>query len=368
MGYLLSLGQKRRFILITLIVFVILILYAVLHTSLDRPEIKSTSKVKKIEPRPIDTAKLSDRSQPLIIRKKIIPFSERRLQKEGKPQLAIVRKKIIPPTASDPENITPYSEIRDFPGSVATPTKDEALEPKTKEIPSPIAKTKAEPAKLSTALESNKQPLGSANIGEKKQYTEQKVASENKTANLLSSDKMPKRKIDLADAKTDDSSVITPIETESGAFKTVSLNPYSIMLSSCRLWESVDKLLAEYRIKGLSPYFVKVDLGERGIWWRILLGYYQTREEAFRIREEIDVSGSLVVNTPYANLINNFSSEADATTTMVRLEELQYSPYVIKRDTNTYQLLVGAFITKDRAVKQKIELLTKGIPNKVIER
>ena len=368
MGYLLSLGQKRIFISLTLFVFVILILYAVLHTSLDRHEIKSTSKVKKIEPRPIDTAKLSDRSQPLIIRKKIIPFSERRLQKEGKPQLAVVRKKIIPPTASDPENIAPYSKIKDLPGSVATPTKDETLEPKTKEIASPIAETKPEPAELPTALESNKHPLESANIEEKKQYTEQKVASENKTANLLSTDKMPKSKIDLADAETDDSSVNIPIETESGSFKKVSLKPYSIMLSSCRLWKSVDKLLSEYRIKGLSPYFVKVDLGERGVWWRILLGYYQTREEALRIREKIDVSDAIVVNTPYANFINIFSSEADATTTMVHLEKLQYSPYIIKRDTNTFQLFVGAFITKDRAVKQKIELLSKGIPNKVIER
>ncbi len=368
MGYLLSLGQKRIFISLTLIVFVILILYAVLHTSLDRHEIKSTGKVKKIEPLPIDTAKLSDRSQPLIIRKKIIPFSERRLQKEGKPQLVIVRKEIIPPTASDPENIASYSEIKDSPVSVATQTRDETLEPKTMETPSPIAETKPEPAKLPTALESNKHSLESANIGEKKQYTEQKVASENKTANLLSTDKMPKSKIDLADAETDDSSVNIPIETESGSFKKVSLKPYSIMLSSCRLWKSVDKLLSEYRIKGLSPYFVKVDLGERGVWWRILLGYYQTREEALRIMEKIDVSDSLVVNTPYANFINNFSSEADATTTMVHLEQLQYSPYIIKRDTNTFQLFVGAFITKDRAVKHKIELLSKGIPNKVIER
>ena len=351
MAYILSLGQKRKFIIFALVVFVILILYVVLHTSLDRHEIKSTSKVKKIEPRPIDTAKLSHRSQPLIIRKKIIPFSERRLQREGKPQFVIVRKKIIPPTASDPENIAPYSEIKDFPGSVATSTKDEALEPKTKEIASPIAKTKAEPAKLSTALESNKHPLGSANIGEKKQYIEQKVASENKTANLLSTDKMLKRKIDLADAKNDDSSVIIPVETESGTFKKVALNPYSIMLSSCRLRESVDKLLSEYRIKGLSPYFVKVDLGERGIWWRILSGFYQTREEALRIREKIDVSDSLVVNTPYANFINNFSSEADTTFMMVHLEKLQYSPYIIKRDTNTFQLLVGAFITKDSFIK-----------------
>jgi hypothetical protein len=179
---------------------------------------------------------------------------------------------------------------------------------------------------------------------------------------------LPKKKTDLAEAKTDDSSVILTIDKESGAFKKVSIHPYSIMLSSCRQWESVSKLLSDYRKRNLSPYFVKVDFGENEIWWRILLGYYKTQEEALRIREKNKLSESLVVKLPYANLIDIFSSDTEAIAMMERLEELQYSPYIIKHDRSTFQLLVGAFITKKGSEKQKIELLSKGIPNKVIER
>jgi hypothetical protein len=139
-------------------------------------------------------------------------------------------------------------------------------------------------------------------------------------------------------------------------------------LSSCRLWESVSKLLFDYRERNLSPYFVKVDRGESGIWWRILLGHYKTRGEALRIREKNNLSDSLIVKMPYANLIDVFSSETEAIAMMEHLGKLQYSPYIIEHDRSTLQLFVGAFITTKGAEKQKIELLSMGIPNEVIER
>ncbi|UCG05100.1 MAG: SPOR domain-containing protein [Desulfobacterales bacterium] len=368
MGYFSSLSKKRKFISLTLVVFVILILYAVFHESPDRHQIKSTNDVQKIETRPIGVAKFGDRSQPLIIRKKIISFSKRQPQKAEKPQILIVRKKIFPSTASDLEKTAPYSETKDLPGSVAKAGKEEAIAPKNEEIMFPNIMAKTEKTKLSPALESNNHIFEAGDTEATKQQIAQRAESENITAKIQTSDKVTKRKTHLADAKIDDSLAIFTIEKESGAFKKASLHPYSVMLSSCRLWESVSKLLSDYQERNLSPYFVKVDRGESGIWWRILLGHYKTREEALRIREKNNLSESLVVKMPYANLIDIFSSETEAMAIMEHLEKLRYSPYIIQHDRSTFQLLVGAFITKKGAEKQKIELLSIGIPNKVIER
>jgi cell division protein FtsN len=54
--------------------------------------------------------------------------------------------------------------------------------------------------------------------------------------------------------------------------------------------------------------------------------------------------------------------------TLRRLKGLGYSPYVLKRAENRFQLVVGAFITREGAEKQKSELQSKGISNQVIQR
>jgi cell division protein FtsN len=51
-----------------------------------------------------------------------------------------------------------------------------------------------------------------------------------------------------------------------------------------------------------------------------------------------------------------------------RLKDLGYSPYVLKRAQNRFQLVVGAFITREGAETQKSELQSKGISNEVVHR
>jgi hypothetical protein len=307
MDYISSSGKKRILVILALVVFVILILYAAWYTG-------------RIETWLNDVAEIGGRSNPIIIKKKIISFSEKQPQEAEKPHFVIVRKKIISPPASDHAKTAPYSETQDLASAAAKASKEEALKPGTEGIMSPKVLAGAEQTGLPPALESNNHTLEAADTQAKKQQP------------------------------------------------AVTLHPYSILLSSCRLWKSVSELLSDYRNRNLSPYFVKVDLGESGIWWRVLLGHYQTRQEALKIREKNKLSESLVVKMPYANLVDIFPSEAEAKSMMHHLEKLQQSPYIIRHDSSTFQLFVGAFITKKGAEKEKIGLLSKGIPNKVIER
>ena len=56
--------------------------------------------------------------------------------------------------------------------------------------------------------------------------------------------------------------------------------PYSILLSSCQLQESIQKVLSYYKETNLEPFVVKVDLGDKGVWWRIFTGRFETRKIA----------------------------------------------------------------------------------------
>jgi cell division septation protein DedD len=146
------------------------------------------------------------------------------------------------------------------------------------------------------------------------------------------------------------------------------VHSYSILLSSCRRWNSVQKVLTDYRKIGLSPYVVKVELNENELWWRIFTGYYKSRREALKIQNRHDLSDSIIIKTPYTNLINSFSSEIEATQMLKNIKKLGYSPYIFKTTENNYQLVVGAFMTKKGAERQKLELEAIGVQNQIIMR
>jgi Flp pilus assembly protein TadD len=154
----------------------------------------------------------------------------------------------------------------------------------------------------------------------------------------------------------------------SRSFKTVSLHSYSILLSSCRRWDSVQKVLTDYRKIGLAPYVVRVELGKNELWWRIFTGHYKNRQEALKIKNRHDLSDSIILKTPYTNLIDSFSSEMEAKKMLHNLKKLGYSPYIVKTDEHNFRLVVGAFETKKGAKKQKLELESNDLQNQIIER
>ncbi|MCP4622741.1 MAG: hypothetical protein GY850_04320 [bacterium] len=76
---------------------------------------------------------------------------------------------------------------------------------------------------------------------------------------------------------------------------------YSILLSSCQLQESVQKVLSNYKETDLEPFVVKVDLGEKGIWWRIFSGHFATRESANDEKDNSGLSDKIVLKATQAD-------------------------------------------------------------------
>ena len=148
----------------------------------------------------------------------------------------------------------------------------------------------------------------------------------------------------------------------------VTLYPYSIQLSSCRLHDSADKVLCNYQKDDLVPYIVQDQLGEGDIWWRVFVGHYKTRREALRARKAYDLSDSIVKKTPYSNLISTFSTQNEAKDSLRHLQLLGFSPYIVRSDKKTFRIVAGAFSTKQRAEKNKLALQLKGIQNQVVRR
>jgi sporulation related protein len=152
------------------------------------------------------------------------------------------------------------------------------------------------------------------------------------------------------------------------AEKPVASYPFSIQMYSMSTREGADKAVEEYREKGLDTYWVKVDLGRKGVWFRVFVGNFKDREKAEQFMTEKGLSGATVNRMRYAVLAGTHSSNEEMRRNLKALSGLGFSPYVISGDNGEFMIYVGAFYSRKGAELQSRELSSKGIPGRVVER
>jgi len=160
----------------------------------------------------------------------------------------------------------------------------------------------------------------------------------------------------------------TPKESEPDVKAVKKSYPYSIKLTYFRSREKAEKVLTVYREQGLSPYWVKVKLGDQGIWYRVFAGYFEDIAQAEEIIKALYLKGALVKKTRFASLIGSYQSERDLNSRIQQILKQGFSPYVVKGANGEFYLYVGAFYTRKGAKDQYNDLLAAGIKNKVVER
>jgi hypothetical protein len=71
------------------------------------------------------------------------------------------------------------------------------------------------------------------------------------------------------------------------------------------LFSSVKELSSNYMKGGITSYWIKLDLGKKGIWYRLYVGCFQKREEADEYIKTWKLPDAESKNTKYANLIGS---------------------------------------------------------------
>ncbi len=154
----------------------------------------------------------------------------------------------------------------------------------------------------------------------------------------------------------------TSIITKSGMY------PYSLRLGCYRVEEYAIKDFKKYNKKNVAPYMFMIDLGsDGGAWWRIYSGYYQAEENAILAKNKSKLSKSIVRNTPFAVLLNEYDLQNNAgglAEHVSKLESEGFSPYVVK-GTEKARLYLGVFTTKREAKIYMKSLEARGVAGKV---
>jgi len=144
--------------------------------------------------------------------------------------------------------------------------------------------------------------------------------------------------------------------------------PYSLRLGAFRTLGQAEKAVSSFKRRGLSVYWAKVDLGDKGTWYRVFVGRFESAEKAREFKEKHKLEGSLVKKAPYADLIGVYSNREDLEKITLCLRKLGFSPYAVKDLDGKYRVLVGAFMTREGAEQQRVELASKGIKSRVVNR
>jgi succinoglycan biosynthesis transport protein ExoP len=145
-------------------------------------------------------------------------------------------------------------------------------------------------------------------------------------------------------------------------------HPYSLQAGSFKSLQQFYKAISLLRNRGLLPYGNQVDLGEKGRWFRVFVGYFETLEEAEEFRKSVGITAGRIVNTAYTNEIGYFALKSDMEEKVRSIEEAGYLPYSIGDPQVGYRLLAGAYITKEGAAQMARELKEAGIESRVVLR
>ena len=144
--------------------------------------------------------------------------------------------------------------------------------------------------------------------------------------------------------------------------------PYSLCIGSFRSLREVEDAVTIFKGKGLTPYWTRVDLGKKGIWFRVFAGSFTTPDEAGEFRERHGITADRILKTGYTVRIGEYSSKEGLDHMISTLKSTGCSPYFIGNSQEGYRLLIGAFVTQEAANELAHRVKETGTDCKVVSR
>lgn len=146
----------------------------------------------------------------------------------------------------------------------------------------------------------------------------------------------------------------------------VENRPYALHVGSFKTMGLAEKSIEEFKEKGFSPYWVKVDLGEKGVWFRVFVGHFKDVEQAKEFQKNHEIKVDRILKPAYAVQIGEYVLAKELNRKVDALKETGLCPYTIIKTQNRYQILVGAYQTQKAAKQLAARLASTGLDCKVV--
>jgi hypothetical protein len=149
---------------------------------------------------------------------------------------------------------------------------------------------------------------------------------------------------------------------------TPSYRPFVIQLGSVKTFEQVTRAVSSYALKGLDIHWDWVDSKEKGRWYRIFTGHFESKAEALKAKKEHRLRNSLVRFNPWTVLVGQYSDSKILTAIRSLLLENQFDSLIVESAEEINWLLTGAYATRQGAEKIVKELKELNCSAQVVPR
>ena len=183
----------------------------------------------------------------------------------------------------------------------------------------------------------------------------------------------PTQPVQKAPETKSDKVTTTPQSRQHAPAKNQEFYPYMIQVSSYKSKEDSMREAMILRDKGDSVCISHARIAGKGDWYRVLVGFYQTPEEAQKAALELknrEYQNAFVVRPPYTVALGIFSDDEKLRKLEAHLVSKGYSAYSLpdRATKNDIRLLVGAFWTEKEAETVTKNLQKEGFKPKVVRR
>ena len=157
-------------------------------------------------------------------------------------------------------------------------------------------------------------------------------------------------------------------ENQRGPQWIPSYHPFVIQLGSFKNFKQVTRAVASYASKGLDVHWDWVDLGEKGKWYRVFIGYFESKADALKAQRVHGLKNSLIRFNPWTVLVGRFSEGQTMISILSRLRENHFDTHIVESADDFNWLLTGAFANRQGAEKVVNELQMLNLSAQVVPR
>ena len=144
--------------------------------------------------------------------------------------------------------------------------------------------------------------------------------------------------------------------------------PFSILLDTFFEQESAQRAVQHYQERGISAHWVKVNLGKKGIRYRLFSGIFSTVQEAQHYLNQNQLFDKLIKPTYYSARVGVYQDKAQLASAFIKISDTGVTPYILATQNGFYHLYVGAFYTYIGATSQCRYLTAAGLSCEPVKR